>query len=225
MLDMEITKRIVYIAISIIAIGIFFKRKYEVSYNKQLKIFQKLGFNFNPGTSEEDLDRWESKAEFESSPFSLMYFTLGSTIEREPWTALTNKAISIHLESAEMSGVYSEILKDLKRISNGELNFNNIQDEIDFENQKANVSFSINGDYYNWDLRFNTDWLDLNLFSKIQDLVKKYKNKGSLTLYVFQETDIVIGYYSKEELKQIKKLTKLNISEVYTTEQLQALQQ
>lgn len=220
MLEMESIKRIVYILIAIVAIWNFWKNKDSVfpppklSFEKQLQTFYKLGFELNPGTSEDDIDRWGSKKEFEDEEYSLMYFTLGSTIEREPWTPLTNKALSLNFEIVSMPGVYKQILKDIQRISNGELDFQDIKDKLDFKNKKASVEFSVNNDHYHWDLKFNDDWLDLDLFTKIQELCKKYKTQGQLTRFDYQELDIVLGYYTEEELKQIKESTKLNIYKI-----------
>ena len=180
--------------------------------DKQLEVFRELGFSFNEGVDTSDIKRWEGgHKEFEDHPFHLLYQTLGQTIEREPWTPITNKCWNFDLEAIEDHGAYVDIMKNISRITNRELVFENIQDYVDIEEGKAWVSFACKGDNYKWDLKVDNDWADGDLFDKVQALTEKYKTKGKFTFFNTGGQDFVLGYHTSEELEKIRQATGLEI--------------
>lgn len=183
----------------------------KISFDDQLKIFQRLGFKLNEGVDVSDVDRWTGDSPFEKEPFSLMYVTLGQELEREPWTPLTNKCWSFDTEAITADGDYLRIINNLQRITRGELQFENMKDSIDIPNQIAWISFTINGDSYKWNMKVNDDWVDTDLFSKIVDLTNKYQTEGKFTYFNTGGQDALIGYETPESLKEIKDKTGLKI--------------
>lgn len=183
----------------------------NMSFETQLETFRKLGFALNSGITISDVDRWGGRDEFENEPYSLLYATLGQTIDREPWTPLTNRCWHLDTEAIEDYGAYVEIFENLARISRGELRFVNLKDYVDVEEEKAWVSFSINGDDYKWNLKVDDDWVDETLFTKIVELTNKYKTKGKFTYFNTGGQDLVIGYETPEGRDEITKATGLKI--------------
>ncbi|NIK93635.1 hypothetical protein GZ212_15855 [Mangrovimonas sp. CR14] len=181
------------------------------SFDEQLKIFKELGFELNAGTNISDIKRWDEQ-DFLDEPFTLMYATLGQTIEREPWTPLTDKCWDFDTEAIEDHGSYVDIIKNLERITRGELVFTDVKDYVDIEEEKAWVSFTFNGQNYKWDLKIDNDWVDPNVFLKISELTQEHKTKGKYTVFETGGQDIVIGFESPESLKEIKNKTGLKIS-------------
>ena len=182
------------------------------SFHEQLEVFKKLGFSLNAGVEISDIDRWENGfEEFEEQPYHLMYITLGQTIERDPWIPITNKCWDFDLEAIDDHGAYIEIMENISRITNGALVFKDLQDYVDIEEGKAWVAFSCNGDNYKWDLKIDDDWADGDLFDKVQSLTEKYKTKGKFTFFNTGGQDFVLGYYTQEELGNIKQATGLDI--------------
>ncbi len=182
------------------------------TFDEQLKIFVDLGYTLNEGCDTSDINRWQDgHKEFEEQPYRLMYKTLGQTIEREPWTPLTDKCLDFDLEAIEDHGAYIDIMKSISRISNNELKFNNIKDYVDIEKGIAWVSFNCNGDKYKWDLIVNDDWADGNLFDLVQELTDKYNTKGKFTFFNTGGQDFVLGYHTPTELEKIKQITGLDI--------------
>lgn len=182
----------------------------KITFTEQLETFKQLGFSLNPGVDTSDINKWGRK-EFENEPYSLMYITLGETIERKPWTPITNKCWYIDTEAIKSHGAYVDIIKNLDRITRGALNFKNVKDYVDIEEEKAWVSFIVNGDHYKWNLEVDDDWVDVNLFYKIAKLARKYDTKGKYTYYDTGGQSIVIGYETPESLKKIKAATGLQI--------------
>ena len=184
----------------------------HVSFDNQLQIFKKLGFLLNDGADSSDINRWsDGHKEFEESPFSLMYITLGQEIERDPFTPLTDRCWDFDTEAIEDHGAYVRIMQNLERITRNELKFSNIKDFVDIEEDKAWVSFTLNGDNYKWDLKVDNDWVDTDLFSKVVSLTNKYNTKGKYTYFDTGGQNAVIGYETAESLAEIKKTTGLEI--------------
>lgn len=182
----------------------------KTSFEEQFEIFKELGFELNVGTNKSDIERWDEQS-FLDEPFSLLYITLGQTIEREPWTPLTNKCWDFDTEAIEDHGSYVDILKNLQRITRGSLKFENVKDYVNIEEEKAWVSFTFNGKDYKWNLKIDNDWVDTDLFSKIVNLTENSTSKGRYTYFDTGGQNAVIGFETAESLKEIKKKTGLKI--------------
>ena len=185
--------------------------KKPIPFDKQLETFTNLGFRLNPGISVTDVDRWGGKKEFDDPPYMMLYITLGQTIEREPWTPLTDRVWDFDVEAIEDHGAYVEIMKNLERISRDELKFGDLKDYVDVEKGKAWVSFSVKGVKYHWDLKVNDDWVDEELFSKLVALTQQLKTKGKYTYFNTGGQDALIGYETPESKDAIVKATGLKI--------------
>jgi hypothetical protein len=184
----------------------------QPTFQQQLETFKELGFTLNQDISTSDINRWEGGyKEFEDNPFSLMYQTLGQTIEREPWTPITNRCWDFDLEAIEDNGAYVDIMQNISRITNGDLAFENLKDYVNIEEKKAWVSFTCKGENYKWELKVDDDWADEKLFKKIQELAEKYQTKKRFTYFNTGGQDFVLGYHSKEELELIRQKTGLEI--------------
>jgi hypothetical protein len=184
----------------------------NVPFEIQLETFRKLGFTLNSGIEISDIDRWgKEKKELENEPYSLLYTTLGQTIEREPWTPLTNRCWDFDTEAIEDHGAYVEIMKNLERITRGEIKFENLKDYVDVEEEKAWVSFTVNKVNYEWNLKVNDDWVDENLFTKVVELTNKLKTKGKYTYFNTGGQDAVIGFETPEKRDEVIKATGLKI--------------
>lgn len=185
--------------------------KKVVSFEEQMQVFANLGFDLNPGTKVSDVNRWGSKKEFEEPAFVTLYITLGQTVEREPWTPLTNRVWDFDTEAIEDHGAYVEIVKNLERISRGELKFEKLKDYVDLEEGRAWVSFTLLGKNYEWDLKVDDDWADPALFTKIVEITKTLNTKGRYTYFDTGGQNAVIGYETPESREAIIKATGLKI--------------
>lgn len=80
------------------------------------------------------------------------------------------------------------------------MNFENIKSDVDFDEEKAFVSFELNGNKYYYDLKVNDDWVDDELFTQISNLIEEYKTNGRLTYFSTGGQDLVLGWATNEEL-------------------------
>jgi hypothetical protein len=182
------------------------------SFQEQLDTFLKLGFTLNQGIEISDINRWQGGLkEFEDLPYHLLYQTLGQTIERKPWTPITNDCWNFDLEAITDPGAYVDVMQNISRITKGDLVFENLEDHVNIDLGTAWVSFTCNGDTYRWELKVQDDWADADLFDKVQELAIKYNLRGRFTYFNTGGQDFVLGYHSPEELASIRESTGLDI--------------
>lgn len=183
------------------------KKKLET----QLETFRQVGLVPNTGVELSDIDCWGGSEAFEEEPYSLLYSTLGQTIEREPWTPISDKCWHFDTEAIEGNGSYVSIMQNLERLAQGELKFERLEDHVDQDDNTAWLSFTINGESYKWDMVVDEDWVDPLIFTKVIELTSKYRTRGKYTCYSTGGQDVVIGYETPESLEKIVATTGLNI--------------
>lgn len=182
-----------------------------VSFEVQLETFKRLGFKINGDIVLSQVWKKEDIVQFEHTPYSIMYMELGRTVQKEPWTPLTNQCWDFDTEAIEDNGAYIEIMKNLERITRGEIKFENLKDYVDVEGEKAWVSFEIKGVEYKWNLKVDDDWADPNLFTKVVGLTNKLKTRGKFTYFDTGGQNAVIGYETPDKRAEIIKTTGLKI--------------
>jgi len=189
------------------------EKKDKISFDDQLSAFLDCGFQLNPGVGEFELNQWpRTTEEFENKPFSHLYQVLGQPVNRERMTPFTNQCWFFNLECVEGNGVYVNIMQNISRISNGELQFENLKDHVDFRKREAWISFDCNGEACKWDLKVDDDWADGEIFEMVQGLAEKYNTTKRFTYFDSGGSTFVLGYHSHEELKKLIKLTGLKIA-------------
>jgi hypothetical protein len=183
-----------------------------MTFEASLDTLKQAGFAINPQVQEAMIfDRWKEVLVYHSDPVDALYITLGDATPNRPYLNFSNNCWHFDLESIEGQNSYVRILENLKRISNGDLDFQNISDYCnDNEDNKAWVAFEFNSDKYKWDLKVDDDWADGYLFDKIQDLCKKYNKKSRLTFFPEGQA-FVISYLTEEEFNKIKSVTGLKL--------------
>ena len=169
------------------------------------------GIKITPGIQETDIfERWTEKLA-DYNPLEALYITLGGSTQYEPYTNFSDSCWHFDHDTIEVERAYGTILENLKRISNGDLGFQNIIDHYnDDEDNKAWISFELYGDKYKWDLDLNDDWVDSYLFDKIQDLCRKYNKKRRLA-YLSAGQGFVISYLTADEFNKISEMTQLQL--------------
>jgi hypothetical protein len=181
------------------------------TFDSQLKTFQELGFTLHDGVELSDLDRWGGREAFEQEPFKLMYITLGGTLEREPFSPLCDRCWHFDTEAIEDHGSYVEIMRNLARVSRGAISFDELEDFVDIEEEKASVSFTLGGKRYDWDLAVDDDWVDPSLFSRVVELTEQLGLAGRFTYFDTGGQDLVIGFETAEDLDRLIARTGLTI--------------
>ncbi len=183
----------------------------HASFDEQWKIFKKLGFELTSPGLIADFEKLKNEKLVVELPFAYLYMELGRGLQREPWTPFTNRVWDFDTEAIEDHGAYVEILKNLERITRGELQFENLKDYVDIEEGVAWVSFSVRGKSYKWDLEVEDDWVDPDLFSKVVDVTRTLDTKGKFTCFDTGGQNFVVGFETPESRDAIVKATGLKI--------------
>ena len=184
----------------------------QVPFDQQLEIFRQLHFDLNPEVDSSDIASWElDDGTAEEQPFMLVYTLLGSCIEREPFTPITNRCWSFDTEAIEDNGAYVDIIRNLERISRGALTFTDVTDHVDIDAGDAWVSFVFNGQRYRWTMRVNDDWVDETLFENIVKLTIEHNTNGRITSLYTGDQTVMLGFETEESLAEIKRATGLPI--------------
>jgi hypothetical protein len=138
-------------------------------FKSSLDILKKVGFSINPNIDEKEIfNRWKEVLQYHSDPTDALYITLGDETPNKPYHNFSNDCWHFDLKAIERQGSYVRILENLKRISKGDLNFQNATDYCnDNEDKKAWVGFEFEGDKYKWDLKVDNDWADGYLFCRL----------------------------------------------------------
>jgi hypothetical protein len=181
------------------------------SFHEQWKVFNELGFELTSTSLRTDFEKLANEKLIIERPFAYLYMEMGRGIQREPWSHFTDRVWDFDTEAIEDHGDYIEIMRNLERISRGEIRFESLTDHVDIEEGKAWVAFSIKGRKYKWDLVADDDWVDPQLFSKIAELTRSINTKGRYTYFDTGGQNAVIGFETPESLDAIKKATGLKI--------------
>jgi hypothetical protein len=187
------------------------KTNRAMSIMEQLETFEALGLILNEGIDRKEIVEMANAFHAENTaPYATLYVLLGcdSDISGLPFT---NFCWDFDTEAIEDYGSYVHIVSNISRITKGELIFENIEDYVDLEEEKAWVSFICRGDKYKWNLAVDDDWVDGSLFDRMQELATYYNTKGKFTYYNTGGQDFVLGFHTPEELEKIRDTTKLEI--------------
>ncbi len=181
-------------------------------------LYERFGFHVNEEVDMEQLlNDFGGTEAFVEEPHLSFFELLGEEVVFDDGRSMyvTDMAWTFDTEAIEQNGDYTKILENIKRISGGKLNFENIRDEINFDTRSAFVSFDFHGTSYTWKLNVNDDWVDTRLFESIDYLAKKHKLYGRLS-YLFRDSQsLILTWFTYKEAKEIRKLTNLDIQSWY----------
>lgn len=185
----------------------------QKSFSGQLDIFFECGFHLNPGITVEDLLIWpNTEKAYEEDPFRLLYKTLGHYAQRGSYPPFCNNCWTLDMEFIRRSGAYTHILSEISRLSGYDLFFEDVKDIVDLDEKKGSVSFRYAGKEYNWEMKQEDEWVDGTLFERIQYFCEQNGNGKLLTYFDPGDTSIVLGYATKDELRNLRSKTGLNIA-------------
>jgi len=187
-----------------------------MKFEKQLEIFKELGYHFNDGVSPEvifeiiknnnqEID--DPRKLFEDQPFSLLYYYFGW---RDPGVKSYNfseHCIWFDLEFFDPSDQYKWFMERMGAISNGELNFRNIEIIVD-EKGYQRIRFEVNGISKEWRLE-KPNYISNSFVQRFSNLPLELKTRGKYTYFDDGSQQFVIDYATDHEQKRFNKKTGL----------------
>ncbi|WP_342426666.1 hypothetical protein [Paenibacillus sp. FSL L8-0158] len=188
--------------------GLFKKKK--TIFEDQLNKLSELGIFMNADLKKELLLEEISRSEFEEDPYNLLLLTLGGEVEvNGEFINVSDKIWYLDTECIEDYGDYARVIMRLENMT--KLNLNKITDYVDIQNSTAWVSFEYKNELIRWEMKVDDDWLDMEIFKKFNELIK---TEQSMELYIsILDQSCLVGYFNKEQVIELNKLTKYKFEE------------
>jgi hypothetical protein len=176
----------------------FFKKKKEndIDLKKQLEVLVKLGISLNPEVTVHNLLKEMKFGKFVSNDYLSLLIVMGCEFQNFDNICInfSNNIWYLDTECIEDNGDYIRVVERLIAMANGELKINNLNDYIDIENKEAKVYFELNEKLYNWELVVDDDWLDMNIFSKFNDLLSELNSDKKFYVSAIDQS-ILVGIF------------------------------
>lgn len=187
----------------------------RISFDKQLEVFQELGYKLNDGIDKNtfmiDVPRIEGIEdvinEFEAKPFIKLYYYLGNT-STEKLLHYTNNCIWYDIEFLDTGSQYKSFMERMGLITNGEIKFTDIEIATDSLNYEW-IKFKANGRYKEWKLQ-KRGYIADSYFNRFATLTKELGTKGRYTYFDDGGQQFVIDYATSDEQDQFIKSTGLS---------------
>ena len=135
---------------------------------KQLEALEAFGFTLEPGVTIGDLLYSGERTDFESPPFDLIFFVLGSEIERRPWGRRFCRRIwNFDYECIEQEGDYVRIVEQLGEVAGKPDALSAVSDHIDLDSNVAWLKYNVNSLERVLDVAVDGDWADPETIAKV----------------------------------------------------------
>lgn len=179
---------------------------------EQLRALADAGLVLNGGVTADDLTLFEPRAALEAQPFKGVIEAMGHDLEHAPFTPMCNRLWMCDYECIEDAGSYRQILLRLELMTGGGMAMERITDHIDHDAGEAWVQFSSRGTRYQWDAKFDGDWLDPYMLAAY---AVRLRESGSKLEIYSNHTDYgqvaLLGAFTREEKRRFDALSKVEL--------------
>lgn len=186
----------------------FFTKPKVVTLDEQLAHLKAAGIGMNAGIQIATLLESRSAGDYEKKPYILLLIVLGDFVEKPPYdTYISDDIWHFDSECIEDHGAYVLIAERLKALAGGGLPLENIKDYVDVEEERAELSFTLDGQAHAWQAKVSDDWVDSTI---IERLVTLHEQRQSQKHYIYcgLGQDCLIGCVTDEQLNQLNFLLK-----------------
>lgn len=153
-------------------------------------------------------NEWEMDS-LESDPYTLVLFSMGGEREVENvWEPLSEDVYSFDTECIEDEDSYKYVLEQLIAITKGELCISSIDSTVNHEDCTASLSFIHNKVNYKWNLKYNDDWFDCAVITKINTLLKGINSTKYFFVCVLDQSLIVL-FTTKSIIEQLNRIVSI----------------
>jgi hypothetical protein len=175
-----------------------------------------VGIELRPGLSVDQLAASYTRADIEKGGVELLLAMMGDE-QFDPKTfevlnPLSDDVWHFDVEAIEDHGAYVRIVENCRRLTGGDLKFEGVRDYVDVEQEIAWVELSTNGRSKHVDLKVDNDWVDPNIFAKLQDWLDE---AGSSRRFAMQGLgqDLLLICKQPDQIRTINRATGLRFKE------------
>ncbi|MEW6265343.1 MAG: hypothetical protein AB1641_19870 [Thermodesulfobacteriota bacterium] len=181
----------------------------KVTLEDQLKGLAECGIKLREGLTIQHLLSLFDRAELEAEPYILLLTVLGGELDEKPTGYASNNIWHFDTECIEDRGDYARIARRMSELAGGGLPLQKIKDFVDIDDEKAWLSFELDGKPYKWNAQVEDDWVDEKIISELAKLLAGRNTGHKFTYLDLGGQDCLIGCATPDELKKLKKLTGL----------------
>jgi hypothetical protein len=175
-----------------------------------------VGIALRPGLSAERLVARYARARLEEAGFELLLAVMGNerfdpkTFEMfDPWS---DDVWHFDTEAIDDHGAYVAIVENCRRLTGGDLKFEDVRDYVDVEKEIAWIELTTNGRCERIDLKVRDDWVDSKIFAKLGEWLNE---TGSTRRFAMQALgqDLLLICKPPEQARAINEVTGLRFKE------------
>ncbi len=162
----------------------------------QIEKLAQIGLPLNEGISIGDFLASFDHSEYEKKPFDLILFVYGIEVEEAPWGRFfCDRAWNFDTECIEDNGDYVSIVRNFHRITGLAKSLSDVTDQVDMENGKARLQYTIDGEQRSYDIIVDDDWADPETVSSIMEDLKVEgfdfypKDNGQASIWFYLNSD------------------------------------
>ena len=180
----------------------------KVPLDVQLKEFERLGIKMNEGATIQDLTNCWPRESLEADPYNSLYSAFGFAQEVPPNLYFCNQIWSFDTEGMIEGMEYDTLLKQIGRISGGELQFGYVSAEYkeDDANPEVTIAFDLNGTRFSWTINPYKDWNSPAFLAELNDFARKQGLKGRLIWNRSWGQDWTLGWHTPEQISALQRL-------------------
>ena len=180
------------------------KKRKRPSLDEQIESLAACGISLSPGLSKEDLLSEYEAEEFIDEPYLLLLVALGGETEEENSRPISTNIRTFDTECIEDHGDYARIATRLRDLTGGDLPLQDIRDYVDVEKEQAWIAFSLDGQEYKWEFEVESDWVDTQIFSLFDSLLRSRPTNKRFTYLNLDGQDCLIGCATPEQFERLK---------------------
>lgn len=184
-------------------------RRAKPSAEEQLQNLSACGISLKPGMSKEILFTEYEPEDYVNEPYLLLLIALGGETEEEPYGFLSSDIWHFDTECIEDHGDYAGIALRMEGLADGDLPLEGVEDYVNVEEGRAWLSFSLDKQYYRWELEVEDDWVDTRVFEEFDSLLRGRHQNKRFTYLDLGGQDCLIGCSTPEQLEKLRTVSGL----------------
>lgn len=181
----------------------------SISLEQQYKTLTLCGIRLRAGLTVEQLVASYDRETFEEEPYTLLLTLMGRELEVEPFENISDNIWCFDVECIEDHNDYVRIAEHLRDLAGGAFPLEEMKDFVDIEEQKAWLSFRLDGQYYEWTASVVDDYADPQILSQLAQLLADRKTGKRFTIFDLGGQASLIGCSTPDQLVKLADRTQL----------------
>jgi hypothetical protein len=186
----------------------FQKRSTGTLEEKMLEL-NRIGLQLNAGRSLKEILGSGDREEFETEGFDTLLFTLANEVEtgQGAGESYTNQLYSFDTECIEDTGDYALVAMRIAEMFRDQFVITAVTDNIDWDSERAVLSFECQGKVYSKKVALDGDWFDpqvLELFIRVSTDMKSERKLG---IGITDDQTLFLCVMTPKQMKMFNNLT------------------